>query len=317
MWRSFMLTYPYGGMEGVAGTGRWVGIYPNSMTLIDEAIPLTRGNMNPISKAIAEAKFSIPLEILQQAFAPISAFGRPTALNLDAVIREKVIDARVRVDCDLVGGTQMDIPLRGVQPEQVSLPSGSPYTWALIYRIPMTLTQNRIITRVMWVANTLAPISGAYSAASYNGSALANAAMGVMQSQAPIPSTSSARVDLINTNTVMISDTNQWPFDATLRVFVENDKDMSLLPVGAYRHFAKLCGLAIRAHIYNSLVLRVNSAELQNGQELGRFKEIMDGYADSNELYLTYIDEVWREVAAYADPISARDWSRLPLGAGI
>jgi hypothetical protein len=273
--------------------------------------------MNPIQKAIAEAKFQIPLEILQQAFAPIGVFGRPTAMNMDAIIREKVIDARVRVDCDLVGGTQLDIPLRGLQPEQVPLPSGSPYSWCLIYRIPMALTQNRVITRVLWLANTISPISGTYTYASYNGSALTNAAMGVMQSQAPIPSMSTARVDLIETNTVMVSDTNQWPYDCSLRCFVENARDMTQLPVGAYRHFAKLCVHAIKAYIYNSLIIKINSAELQNGQELGRFKEVVDSYADANELYQTYLEENWREVAAYADPVSARDWFRLPIGAGV
>lgn len=273
--------------------------------------------MNPVQKAIAEAKFSIPLEILQQAFAPIAVFGRPTALNIDSIIREKVIDSRVRVDCDLVGGTQLDIPLRGLTPEQVALPSGTPYSWALVYRIPMILTQNRIITRVLWIANTISPISGTYTYASYNGSALTNAAMGVMQSQAPIPSMSTARVDLISTNTIMISDTNQWPYDVTLRCFVENDHDMAQLPVGAYRHFAKLCVHAIKAYIYNSLVIKVNTAELQNGQELGRFKEVLDTYADANELYQTYLEDVWREVAAYADPVTSRDFMRYPIGAGV
>lgn len=273
--------------------------------------------VNPIQKAIAEAKFTIPLEILQRAFAPSTHFGRATAINIDAIIRERVIDARVRVDCDLVGGTQMDIPLRGLTPEQVPLPSGSPYSWALVYRIPMNLTQNRMITRVMWLANTIAPISGTYSYASWNGSALANAAMGVMQSQAPIPSSSTARVDLIATNTVLIADTNQWPTDAALRCYVENDRDMSLLPPGAYRHFAKLCGLAIKAYIYTTLIIQINSAELQNGQELGKFKEIVESYADANELYSDYLGAEWKEVAAYADPITARDWSRMNIAAGI
>lgn len=273
--------------------------------------------LNPIQKAISEAKFSIPLQILQQAFAPVSVFGRPTALNIDSIIREKVIDSRVRPDCDLVGGTQLDIPLRGLNPERVPLPSGTPYSWCLIYRIPMELTQNRVISRVLWLANTISPISGTYTYASYNGSALANAAMGVMQSQAPIPSMSTARVDLIATNTVMISDTNQWPYDCSLRCFVENDRDMSLLPPGAYHHFAKLCVLAIKAYIYNTLILQINSAELQNGQELGRFKEVVDTYADANELYLEELQTNWREVAAYSDPVTARDFFRLPIGSGV
>lgn len=273
--------------------------------------------MNPIEKAISEAKFSIPMEILNRAFSPTVLYGRATALNIDAVIREKVIEARVKVDCNLVGGTQLDVPLRSINPEQIPLPTGSPYSWAMVYRIPMELTQNRLISRVLWLANTVSPISGTYTYASYNGSALANAAMGVMQSQAPIPTMSTARIDLIGPNTVLISDTNQWPYDACLRCFVENDPDFSTLPPGAYPKFARLCVLAIRAYIYNTLVIQINTAEIYNGQELGRFKEIVDGYADSNDLYTEYLESTWKEVAAYADPVSARDWVRIGLGSGI
>lgn len=272
---------------------------------------------SPIQRAISEVKWKIPLEILQAAFAPINTYGRPTAMNLDSMIRAKVIDVRVRVDCDLVAGIQLDIPLRGLIPDQVSLPSGSPYSWALIYHIPMTLTQNRVITSVLWVANTIAPISGTYTYASYNGSALANAAMGVMQSQAPIPSMSTARVDLINTNTVMISDTNQWPYDATLRCKVEHDPDMSTLPPGAVPFLCKAIELATKAYIYNTLIIQINSAELQNGQELGKFKEIVDQYADANEQYEEYRGTVLREVLYQSDAVTARDFMRIPIGAGV
>lgn len=273
--------------------------------------------LNPILKAIQDAKWQIPLQLLQSAFAPVSVFGRPIALNMDAVIRDKVIDSRVRMDCNLAGGTQLDIPLRSIQPEQVPLPSGTPYSWSLIYRIPMALTQNRVITRVLWIANTVSPISGTYTYASYNGSALTNAAMGVMQSQAPIPSSSTARIDIINTNTVMISDTNQWPYDCSMRCFVEYDEEMSQLPVGAYRFFSKLCLYAIKAYIYNTLIIQVNQGELYLGQELGKYKEILDSYADANELYMTFLDENMREVLAYSDPNTARDFARLPIGCGV
>lgn len=273
--------------------------------------------MNPIERAIAEAKWQIPMEILNRAFAPKAIFGRATALNIDSVIRSKVIDARVKVDCDLVGGTQLDIPLRNIHPEQVPLPSGTPYSWSLVYHIPMTLTQNRQISRVLWIANTISPISGTYTYASYNGSALGNAAMGVMQSQAPIPSMSTARVDIIAPNTVMVSDTNQWPYDATMRCFVENDPDFTLLPAGAIRPFCKLCILAIKAYIYNALIIQMNTAEITMGQELGRFKEVVDGYADSNQLYDEYLAGTWAEVAIFSDPVSARDAARSYLGAGV
>ena len=273
--------------------------------------------MNPIQKAIADCRFKIPPQILKKVFNPDSVFGKATAMNYETVIRQKVVDARVLVDCNLVGGTQLDIPLRNLEPQQVPLPSGSPYSWALIYRIPMELTQNRLITSAFWIANTIAPISGTYTYASYNGSSLANAAMGVMQSQAPIPSMSTARVDIIDSNVIMISDTNQWPYDATLRCRVEYDHDMATLPAGAYPKFSKLVLLAVKAFIYNEMTIQINQAELSNGQELGQFKNIVDTYADCNEQYEEYLESTWREVAAYSDPVTCRDWFRLPIGSGV
>lgn len=269
-----------------------------------------------IQRAISEIKWSIPLEILQLAFMPANG-TRPTAMNLDSRIRAEVIDPRVLEDCNIVAGVQMDIPLRGLHPETVPLPGGSPYSWALIYRIPKTLTQNRTITSVLWLANTIAPISGTYTYASYNGSALANAAMGVMQSQAPIPSMSTARVDLIAENTIMVYDSGeQWPFEASLRCKVEHDKELSLVPPGGYRIFCKACELAAKAYIYNTCTVRLNQGELYMGQEISTVKSIIDGYADANEQYRDHLDNL-REMLMYADPVSSRDAMRWIISAGV
>jgi len=272
---------------------------------------------SPIQRAISEVKWKIPLEILQAAFMPKNIYGRATAMNMDSMIRSKVIEPRVMVDCDLVAGVQMDIPLHNVPTERVELPSGSPYTWGLIYRIPKTMTQNRSITSVLWIANTIAPISGTYTYASYNGSALANAAMGVMQSQAPIPSMSTARCDLIAENTVLVMDTSTWPVDAAMRCKVSWDPDLMTLPPGAIPFFSKAVELAVKAYVYNTLIIQINSAELQNGQELGKFKELVDQYADANEQYEEYRGTVLREVMLMSDVVSARDFWRLPIGAGV
>jgi hypothetical protein len=92
---------------------------------------------------------------------------------------------------------------------------------------------------------------------------------------------------------------------------------MSTLPPGAYPFFSKLCELAIKAYIHNTLIIQINTAELQNGQELGRFKEVVDGYADANDQYQDYLMTTWREVAAYSDAVTARDYARVNIGAGV
>lgn len=263
--------------------------------------------MDPIQKAIAEVKFRIPLDILTRAFTPKNFYNRPLPLNIDSMIREKVIEARVRVDCDLQGGTQVNIPLRGIQPEYLDL-------YNLIYRIPKTMTQNRKITRVLDLAVGYGSVWGTTNMGLQGSSPLLDAASGVLASAAPIPIVSTAYVDLIAENTVLISDALQFPVNAFLRCMVENDQDFTTLPPQAYHDFAKLVELAVKAYIYNSLTIQIGSGEIQAGQELGRFKEIVDGYADANDLYSEFLKDTWRQVAILSDPISFQQSLRMLTG---
>ena len=69
----------------------------------------------------------------------------------------------------------------------------------------------------------------------------------------------------------------------------------------SWEAFAKLCVLAVKAFIYNELLIEIDQAYLQGGQELGAFKNYVDGLSDANDMYLTHLKEVWMVTAVMND----------------
>jgi hypothetical protein len=102
--------------------------------------------MIAIKKAVDEIKYSIPMEILQQVFVKPSKHWRDAPASLDDAIISTVIRSQVMVDMDLVGGTEVYIPLWMSPSKLVDL-------YMTVYNIPKDLTQGRSIT-----STTLSPI---------------------------------------------------------------------------------------------------------------------------------------------------------------
>lgn len=263
--------------------------------------------MGAIQKAIQEVKFAIPEEILKEIFLKREFGNSPLPVSLDTMIREKVIDARVMVDCNLLGGTQVELPLAGVTPEQVD-------TYKTIYRIPMSLTQNRAISRVLSITISASTMLNS----SYQGvegySQILEAAKGMMNAQAGIPVVSTASIRLIAENTVLVSDYLSLPRTSFLRCYLESDSEYSQLNAQTYPHFCHLVELAVKAYIYNRGRIRVGMGQLVGGMELGVFRETIESYADANELYKQFIKEVWTKVMVMDDPRSKERALRMMVG---
>ena len=263
--------------------------------------------MNPIQKAIADVKFKIPMEILTTAFIHREFGQRALPLSVDAMIRQKIIDERVRLDCDLVGGSEVAIPLMGVAPEYLD-------NTTIVYRIPKTLTQNRTISRVISLGMGTGVAQNALNGALNGFNPLLNAAQGVMNAMMPIPIISTANIRLIAENTILVTENVALPGSAYLRCYVENDSDFSQLRSTTYQKFTRLVELATKAYIYNTMTISIGQAQLSGGQELGRFREIVDTYADANELYDTYLEEVWKKVSIMDDAMSRERHLRMIIG---
>ena len=253
--------------------------------------------MNPIDKALSDLRFKIPREVLEETFIRQPGFnniGTRTPVSLDYRIRQEVIDARVIPDCNLVGGTEVTIPLKDVLPQY--LPDHK-----VVYRIPMSLTQNRKISRVYSLVYHQGGAPTHSNLWNNGGSAYLDAASGLLATNSPIPQVSNAEVQLIGENTVLVN-MHQPPSPSLhLRCVVEADSEFSHLKPGSIPRFSKLVEYAVKAYIYINLDIRMGRSYLSGGQDLGRFRDVVEGYADANELYETFFDEVWRKTSLFSD----------------
>lgn len=262
---------------------------------------LTGGTIvNPIQKAISDVKSAIPREILDRTFmkSDPTAYGQRASFDptsLDFRIRSVIIEGNVLPDCNLVGGTEVTIPLVSIIPQWIS-------DYNVLYRVPKSMTQNRSIVRLIHLTFGDGGVVGSMNLAIQGRSAVMDGAQGVLQSHLPIPIVSTANMELVAENTVLVKDNVTMPGNPFLRCVVEADSELSNLHPASYKAFSKLVVLATKRHIFNNMAVPTDQAALSGGMALGRIREIIDSYADAYELYDDYFENTWRKVSIFSDP---------------
>jgi hypothetical protein len=266
--------------------------------------------MNPITKALDEVMFRIPREILKVVFQEPYQQYRDLPSDIKERIRCMVLVPRVLVDCNLVSGVETRIDLSDVASETVD----GGYT--TVFQIPKTKTNNRSILSVFDVTygdmyRTQAGY-GAYSAG--RSSPVLQAAATVMEAQLRTPNVGTTRVELIGENVVMVQDSMILPQNLFLRCSLENEENLSNIQARSYLVFAKLVELAVKSFIYNSYIIQLDMGELRGGVQVGKFKDIVEGYSDAEEMYQEHLNEKWAKVAFMNDQESMHRYISLLSG---
>lgn len=269
--------------------------------------------MSAIEKALTDIKYTIPEGILKEVFKDEVAltFNR-IPRSLDDIIKDKVLAPRVLVDCNLVGGQIVVVDLNGCL-------EYSPQPYQFVFQIPMNRTQNRRIMSVLSVSYL------AYSSSYYNGNTyslsnnneIANLGERIFASHASVPQISTARVELIGPNTILITDNNVISPTYAARVILENDANLNNLKPRAWLSFAELCIAAVKSYIYNKMPLIMGDSYLKGGQDLGVFKDIVDSYSDSEETYKTLLKEKWGKIALMNDTPQHIKFMKMQISPGI
>lgn len=270
--------------------------------------------MNPITKALSDISYRIPKDILVEVFTPKTFLWREAPTNYEDQIRDLVIRARVMVDCDLVGGTEVFLPLWDVPAQTLATDR-----LVTVYRIPKDKTQGRYITSVISLSYLNGPsaaymnAANSFSPCSVTDVNIAGKAMMDAASSLPVPST--AKVQLIGENVVMVKDTVLASGVGLLRCILANDENFSHLQVRSIPYFSRLCELAVKSYIYNNYTITMDRGRIEGGAEIGRFREVIDGYADAEEMYQTYLLETWQKTAFMNDRESFERLMRTMIGA--
>lgn len=254
--------------------------------------------MGPIEKAIDEVRFEIPYEILNETFrVDRNVFGsfRGTQISLEARIREEIIMKRVLVDTNIIGGTEVLVPLAG-------LPQRYHDDMTFVVTIPKTYTEGKSISSVLSVSQAPDGWMGTMYAEPQSGTMYENRMDALFHGASGGGGCLiDSRVRLIGDNVVYIKIVNETTGDLFLRCRVGFDEQLSTLPQAAWLDFAELTVLATKAHISRELSIRIDEGQLSGGMNVGRFKEYVDEYRDANQLYKEFLTETWGRVMALND----------------
>jgi len=264
---------------------------------------------NPISYALKQVQYEIPRDILSKIFISLDNINPRVPVSLDSRIREKVIEARVLSDINLWGGKEVVIPLEAMPYEMID-------RFNYVYQIPKKMTGGATITRAISVGYGEGAIqaNAMLGSAIYGGSQAMDAAAGVLSSQAGIPMVSTAYCHVVGDNTIHVFDSTALPGRVFLRCWVTHDDQLSHLLPTSFMAFSELVVYAVKAHIYVNAQVLMDRGFIVSGGELGRFKDIVDGYSDANENYKTFLMDKWRKISILNDQVASSRHVKILTG---
>lgn len=257
--------------------------------------------MNAMQHILNRIFATIPMPILNEAFEPDKHF-----VTIDERIREEVICKRVLTDCNLFAGKVSRIVLQADWAEYTTIPpmvgiitTGS-YT---VYRIPPEYRDNKRIVAVTALEYPPQYYSGnmiTYGGYNMTGSTAGDLACTAINSVSGGGTMYSPTPVLKEGHLVYIYPPQSSHIDWILICRLEYDDEYTNINDSAVMPLMKLVEAATKAYIYNVLALKIDAVKIEGGYELGKFREIVDSYADQNEKY----DELLLEFrgAANLDP---------------
>lgn len=274
--------------------------------------------MDPVTVALIKVKAEIPRDILKQAFMPKRYdpvendryFDNVTSVSIDQQIRQIVIEGRVSIDVNLIGGTEMFLPLGLAQREFLD-------AWNMIYRFSRDVLGGRRITTVHELVYGITQGLSGQGTAGYDGRASDLLLVGrdIMRAVGGTATLGTAYVQIVGVNTVLVNDANQVIGDAALRATVTHEPNFNDLKPVYYHAFAELVALAVKGYIYNTLVIDLDEGQIRGGMTLGRIREVVDSYADANQMYWEYLTTKWQRISTMNNTEQYRKILKMSLGA--
>lgn len=263
--------------------------------------------MNVLTQVLSDIqKLKIPLQILNIAFAnPVNSLNLNAPLSLTERIMQEVIRPVVLKDLKNISGKHVMIPL--TDDKIIGRSQGMYGGTVVTYYIKPEAIENREIVSALSVSYTpylmTASRDMASAASSFfnNYNDTSSVGMRLMDSATNVPIVSTAQVELVGTHTVVVRNTIHESRLFDLRCVISGDDDVNIFTARATRHVRTLCEYAIKAYIYNKMIVELDSGYLQGGRELSAIKNKVEEWADAAELYETYLREDMSKAAFSQD----------------
>jgi hypothetical protein len=273
--------------------------------------------MGILQKAVTELKYRIPLHILNLAFNDYSEEGwRRAPVSIDEQILNKVIRPRVIMDTNIVAGETIMVPIEGLVPIYND-------SYTRVVEIPPDRVNYRSIMSVLsahylpygFSFNNLGQVSAVAGYGSAND--IASAMQRVNNSFANVPMVSTAICQLVNYNTVLVRDKMYVSNIYSVRCVIANDENLENINPRSWHAFSRLCELATKSYIYNTLIVKIGQAYLLGGQELGIVSELISEYKEAEELYQVELRERWQKINFMNGTETYAAYIKMQLNPGI
>lgn len=248
-----------------------------------------------LARLCGRGAIDIPKRILETAFRDEWLDSRaPT--SLENRILHWVIKDRVLMDMGLVHGEEIIVDLSSLTPITRDNTTS-------VFAVPPELTNYREIMSVSRVSYL--PLNSNRTFGGNSGMnivPLATDTLGMAASQLgnsvdPMPITGTARCDLVGTNMVRVSDPRRFQRGYILHCHVADDQYLENISPRTYAPFADMCILAVKAYIYNKMIIEMGDYQLQRGQQLGIFKDVIDQWSEASKEYFEYVNNDWVALA--------------------
>ena len=267
--------------------------------------------MNPITKAASEIMFTIPREILAEVFQPKNYRFRDNPVATEEQIINTVIRSRVLVDCNMVGGNEVLISIDGLPSQEVD-------RFSTVYQIPKDRTQGRTINSVLSLSFISTAAAKQFSQnLMFKPCSITPELIGgqaAMNAMTPQPVPSSAKVELVGENMVLIRELSMLSGIGILRCILDNDENLTNIQQRSIVYFCRLCVLAVKSYIYNQYSITLDKGRVIGGFEIGKFREFVDNWSDAEQQYQEYLTTTWAKVAFINDRESHERLIRMMVG---
>lgn len=267
--------------------------------------------MDPVTAAIVRVTHEIPFDILKLAFMakrydPTRQdrfYDNVAGTSIDEQIRLQVVEGRVAIDVNLVGGTEVLLPMWMADREYID-------GWNMLYRFSREATGGRRITTVHEMTYGFTQGLGVGNTPGYDNrtSTYMSTARNILRATEGVGSMSSAYVQLVGINTVLVNDINQVIGDSLLRCRLTHEPNFNDIQPYYYHAFGEMVSLAVKAYIYNKLIIEIDESQIRGGASIGRIREVIDGYADANQMYMEYVTIKWAKIRNMSD---TQTWRRI------